>query len=342
MMMVATPLDADAPARGTSSPVAFAIGDVPVRGPLVLAPMSGYNDQPFRRLCRRFGAALVYTGLLSSKAIIHGPHRLGSPRSQDMLRFHPEEEPLVCQLFGDTGSEIAEAARRIQDLGMAVIDLNLGCAAPKVAEAGSGAALLRDPAKVGAIFARLTAAVSLPVTGKIRLGWDDDARNYLEVARVMEANGAAMIAVHGRTAEQAYRGTADWDAIAEVKAAVRVPVLASGDVRAAADIDRILAHTGCDGVMIGRAAMGNPWIFRRRDRAGVPWAERKPVIREHLALMVDFHGAYHGVRRFRKHLKWYLRSSGLGRRVRGGLMRCNDADILDQRLAESQPLEQEG
>lgn len=333
MMMATIPLDS---AAGRPSHVAFTIRDVPVRGRVALAPLSGYNDQPFRRLCRRFGAALVYTGLLSSKAIVYDANPLGSPRSQDMLRFHSEEAPLVCQLFGDTGSEIEEAARNIEHLGMAVIDLNLGCAAPKVTQAGAGAALLRDPAKIGAIFAQLTAALALPVTGKIRLGWDDASRTYRAVAQAMEANGAAMIAVHGRTAVQAYHGTADWDAIAEVKAAAGVPVLASGDVKTAADIDRILAHTGCDGVLIGRAAMGNPWIFQGRNRAEVPWVERAPVIREHLAMMVGFHGAYHGVRRFRKHLKWYLRSSGLGRHVRAGLMRCNDADVLGQRLAETQ------
>ena len=316
-------------------PATFYAGSVAIHGPVVLAPMSGYNDQPFRRLCRRFGASLVYTGLLSSPAIVHGPGRWGARRSADMLRLHPEESPLGVQLFGGREAVIVEAARRIEPLDMDLVDINLGCAKPKVTGSGAGAALMRDPAEVGRIFAGLSAALHTPVSGKIRLGWDDDSLNYLEVARALEDNGAVLIAVHGRTAEQAYRGSANWDAIAEVKQAVQVPVLASGDVKRVADIARILEATGCDGVMIGRAAIGNPWIFAGRDRETVPWAERLPVILEHLAMMLDFHGDYHGVHRFQKHLRAYLQSSGISRRVRARITRCVDADQLQGLLADS-------
>jgi nifR3 family TIM-barrel protein len=308
---------------------AFFIRDLPIHGDLILAPLSGYNDQPFRRLCREFGAALTYTGLLAVNAIFGG-----SRRTSEMLRFHPAERPLAAQIFGSDEETIEAAARFIEPLGIDVLDVNLGCAEPKVVKGGGGAALLQDPAKIGRIFARLARALSIPVTAKIRLGWDEAGRNYLEVARVLEDNGAALIAVHGRTAVQAYSGAADWDAIAEVKQAVHVPVLASGDVRSVADIDRIRRHTGCNGVMIGRAAVGNPWLFRRLDLAQVPLEERVPVISRHLRWMVDFHGPLHGVQRFRKHLLGYLRETCVARRVRRQLLQCDDPDRLLMMLGQ--------
>ncbi len=299
------------------------IRDLPVYGNLILAPLSGYNDWPFRRLCREFGAALVYTGLLSAQGILYG-----SQRTHEMLAFHADERPLVCQLFGGEVDTLLAAAQVVVAAGADVLDVNLGCPEPKVTKKGYGAALLKDPAQIGRIFARLTRAVPLPVTAKIRLGWDAASRNYLEVARAMEENGAALIAVHGRTADQFYLGEADWDAIAEVKQAVSVPVLASGDVRCVADIARIQAHTGCDGVMIGRAAVGNPWIFGLRDRDAVPLAERVSVMLRHLRDMVDEAGAYHGLVCFRKHLSEYLRRAGLPRHLRAEMTNCDDLDRL--------------
>ncbi len=297
----------------------FFIRDLPIHGPLILAPLSGYNDQPFRRLCLEFGAALVYTGLLSASAILYG-----SQRSEEMLRFHADEHPLACQLFGSDADMLEKAARTVEALGIDVLDFNMGCAEPKIVKGGYGAALLKDPARIGRIMERLVRTVRVPVTGKIRLGWDAGSRNYLEVARILEDSGAAMIAVHGRTAEQQYTGLADWDAIAEVEQAVRIPVIASGDVKCAADIPRIQAHTGCDGVMIGRAAIGNPWIFQRRDLPDVLWEERKPVIMEHLQRMVDFHGEVQGHRRFRKHLRRYLTSTNVSRQQRRAFLRCEE------------------
>ncbi len=318
-----------------TGPPAFHAGNVPIAGRVILAPMSGYNDQPFRRLCRRFGASLVYTGLLSSPAIVHGPGRWGARRTAEMLRLHPEEVPLAVQLFGGEEAVIVEAARRIEPLDMALLDINLGCAKPKVTRSGAGAALMRDPARVGRIFAQLSAVLDTPVSGKIRLGWDADSRTYLEVARAMVDNGAVLVAVHGRTAEQAYTGSADWDAIAEVKQAVQVPVLASGDVKRVADIAHILDATGCDGAMVGRAAIGNPWIFAGQDRDTIPWLERLPVVLEHLAMMLEFHGDYAGVHRFRKHLRAYLQSSGIPRRARIRITQCPDPDELQALLTES-------
>lgn len=316
---------------------AFRLGKTAVWGRLVLAPMSGYNDQPFRRLCRRFGAALVYTGLISSNAIVYGIRAQGNARTEEMLRFHPEERPVVCQLFGSVDSMIVEAARQVEGFGVAAIDINLGCATPKVAGSGAGASMLRDVGAVARLFAELTRTLSVPVSGKIRLGLEDGSRNYLEVARAIADNGAALIAVHGRTAEQAYRGTADWAAIAEVKRAVSIPVLASGDVKEPDDIERILDITRCDGVMIGRAAIGNPWVFQGIRRGEIPWAERVLLVQEHLQMMIAFHGPHHGVRRFRKHLRGYLLSSGVSRRDRAALMHCDDAGQLHALLAGAGP-----
>lgn len=315
--------------------MAFKIGNSTIEGPLVLAPMAGYNDQPFRRLCRRFGASLIYTGLMAANTIRFGAGALGTPRSEAMLSLHPDESPLVLQLVGSDARALEEAAIKVTSLGMAMLDVNLGCSAPKIVRSGAGAALLHEPDAIGRIFARLTHVLPLPVSGKIRLGWDESSLTYLDVARAMVDNGAALIAVHGRTAVQGYHGAADWDAIAAVKRAVSIPVLASGDVKVVADIKRISDHTGCDGVMIGRAAIGNPWIFQGRDRDEVPWMERLSVIREHLAMSVAHHGAYHGVVRFRKHLGAYLRGSTVPRRVRVRMMVCDDAVELGRLLAQA-------
>jgi tRNA-dihydrouridine synthase B len=317
---------------------AFLIGDLPVYGELVLAPMSGFNDQPFRRLCQEFGAALTYTGLLAANSILHGRHQYGNRRTDEMLRLHPDEHPLVCQLFGSDIKVLECAAQKILPLLMDVIDVNMGCAKYKIIRGGAGAALLRDPKKMGTIIHRLSQVIPLPVTAKIRLGWDDQDRKdrlYLDLARKLEDNGAAMIAVHGRTAEQGYQGVADWDAIAEIKQTLQVPVLASGDVKCAADIQRIKTHTGCDAVMIGRAAIGNPWIFQNRDRDAVSWSERLPVILQHLEGSLAFHGSNHGLKRFRKHLRGYLRRSGLPRWYRSDMLICDDANTLVNLLQAS-------
>jgi nifR3 family TIM-barrel protein len=317
---------------------AFTIRDLPVSGPLILAPMSGYNDRPFRALCREFGAALVYTGLISVKAIVYGDEPLGNARTREMLRFHPEEHPVVCQLYDDDPGRIAEAAQEVATLPVDVIDLNMGCAKHKITRDGAGVALMADPVKVGRIFSALSSAVDCPITGKIRLGLDETDRrqkHYLKVLDAMIQGGASLIAVHGRTGEQDFRGEVDYSAIAEIKTYVSVPVLASGDVKRAADIPRILAATGCDGVMIGREAIGHPWIFQRRDRTDVPWSERKPVVLRHLKATLAFHGERHGVHRFRKHLKGYFRHSSVARSRRMKVMQCQDAERLIALLAET-------
>jgi nifR3 family TIM-barrel protein len=300
------------------------IGPVPIYGPAILAPLAGYSDSPYRRICREYGSAMSYTEFVSAYSVLHA-----NAQTLHMLHFDPVERPIVFQIFGSREDVLAEAACRLEQLGPDVIDVNMGCAAHKVVDHGSGASLLQDPAKIGRIFARLTRALTVPVTGKIRLGWDEQSCNYGLVARILEENGAALIAVHARTRAQNYGTPAVWDAIAQVKQTVSIPVLGNGDVQTAADIERMMEHTGCDGVLIGRAAIGNPWIFQRRAAEQVGVAERMDMIYRHLDAMLDFYGPERGLIHFRKHVVKYLRGLPNAAALKDQLLRCTSrADFI--------------
>jgi tRNA-dihydrouridine synthase B len=279
--------------------VAFLVGGIPICGAVMLAPMAGYSDVPNRAICRSFGSAMSYTEFVSVDEIL-----VDSQRARALLDYVEADRPMVFQLFGNDAQKMVEAARRVEMLGPDIIDVNMGCSTRRVSGRGAGVGMMPQPELVAETFELLSRHVSVPVTGKIRLGWDGN-RNYLEIARIMEANGASMIAVHPRTKEQQYGGRACWEAIADVKQVVSVPVLGSGDVRTPENIDRMLAQTGCDGVMIGRGAIGNPWLFARLDRRRLPFSEIAATTREHLSLMLRYYGDY-GLILFRKHLKRYL------------------------------------
>jgi nifR3 family TIM-barrel protein len=279
---------------GTSNPIQ-------VSGDLILSPMDGYSDLPFRSVCRELGSAISYTEFISAIDVLGGINHV-----EDKLVFAPAERPVAFQIFDNDPDRLLEAALRLQEYGPDFIDINLGCSDKSVSGRGAGAGLLRTPHLIAHIFQKLTAALEMPVTGKMRLGWDDASRNYLQVAKIIEDNGGAMIAVHGRTRQQGYRGDADWDAIAEVCQAVRVPVIGNGDVRTVADIERLKSYTGCHAVMIGRAAVGNPWIFSRLDRHQVPPAQVHQIMLLHLERMLSFHGQERGLLVFRKHTSRYL------------------------------------
>jgi nifR3 family TIM-barrel protein len=223
---------------------------------------------------------------------------------------------LVYQVFDNDPARLLEAALRLQERGPDIIDINLGCSVRRVSGRGAGAGLLRTPLKVARIFRTLSRALEVPVSAKIRLGWDEGTRNYLLIARVIEENGGALVAVHGRTKAQGYGGRADWDAIAEIKSCLSLPVIANGDVRSVADIERIKAHTGCEAVMIGRAAIGNPWIFSRQDRRDVPVEQVRSMMLEHLERMLAFYGRERGLVLFRKHAKHYVSPDRLTRQQR--------------------------
>jgi tRNA-dihydrouridine synthase B len=288
----------------------FFIGTIPVNGDAILAPMDGYSDWPFRSLCSALGSAMSYTEFVRAEAITHA-FEVTRPR----FTYEEPERPVVFQIYGDDPDEILKAALRIQELSPDIIDINMGCPSKTVANRGAGVGLMRTPLKVARIFRKLSAALKVPLTAKIRLGWEGQ-RNYALIARIVEENGAAAIAVHGRTKEQGYRGEADWDAIAEVRAAVKIPVIGNGDVKTVADIDRMQQYTGCQAVMIGRAAVGNPWIFSRLERSQVTPEMVHQMVCRHLERSVAFYGPHKGLILFRKHAMQYLKLQRLPRSVR--------------------------
>lgn len=308
----------------------FHVGDVPVYGRLVLAPMAGFSDKPFRVICREHGSAMSYTEFVGAGAILNANYEIFQ-----RLEYDPAELPQVSmQLFGQDVDQMVGAAQRLQGLGPGVIDVNMGCSVHDVTGRGAGAALLRHPAQIGRIFRALAAALDVPVTGKIRLGWEATARNYREVAHVLEDSGAALIAVHGRTKDQNYSHRADWDAIAEVKQSVRVPVIGNGDVRTLGDIERMFARTGVDAIMIGRGAIGNPWLFQYRDLYQVPLAEKMQMVRRHLAAMLEYYGDRLGLLLFRKHMARYARGIHMNREHYIELMQATEVDAFLALIAE--------
>jgi nifR3 family TIM-barrel protein len=280
----------------------FTIGDVPIYGDLILAPMDGVTDQPFRKLCRKLGSAMIVTEFVNAIDVMED-----NPRYPKRTVFDTAQRPVALQILGDNPERMLEAAvQLVEQVQPDILDINLGCQSKNVTSRGAGAALLRQPEKIGRIFSLMTAQFKIPVTGKIRLGWDESSLNYLEVAQTIQDHGGAMVAVHGRTRKQAYRGKARWTPIREIKQTLQIPVIGNGDVRTVADIDAIKAETGCDAVMIGRAAVANPWIFNRLDRNQVPDTIVRQTLHGHLDDMLAFYSE-RGVITFRKYLKACLR-----------------------------------
>ena len=306
---------------------AFYVRDVPVYGDLILSPMDGFSDLPFRSICREFGSAMSYTEFTACEAIMRNV-----PQALRQLDYLPHEQPqLSFQIFDNSEDRIVETAIKIEGLGLSqgggMVDLNMGCSVSGVSGRGAGAGLLREPDKIGRIFNRMSKAVKVPVTGKIRLGWDKLSLNHVTVAKILEDNGASLVAVHGRTRDQAYKGEANWDAIAEVKRAVKIPVIANGDVKTVADIARVKNITGCDGVMIGRAAIGNPWIFQRKDREQVTLQDTLTLMRRHLQVMLDYFGD-RGLILFRKHAARYIHGIPGGAALRHALVTAETAELV--------------
>ncbi|NOY98648.1 MAG: tRNA-dihydrouridine synthase family protein [Chloroflexi bacterium] len=292
----------------------FHVRDIPVYGDALLSPMIGFSDLPFRSLCRELGSAMSYTEFVRAESIIRKNEHYAKK-----LSYRESERPVVFQIFGDDPRLLLEAALRAQELGPDILDVNMGCPAKAVVNRGAGVGLMRTPVKAARIFKKLSAALEVPVTGKIRLGWDD-CRSYKLIARIVEENGGALIAVHGRTKEQGYGGRADWDAIAEVRAAVGIPVIGNGDVKTVADIQRMKSHTGCEAVMIGRAAIGNPWIFAGIDRELVTLDQVRRMMSRHLERNLAFYGPRLGLELFRKHAVQYVAPYRLSREMRRKLL----------------------
>lgn len=287
------------------------IGAFTFDDPVFLAPMAGVTDTAYRVIVHDMGCPLAFAEMVSSQGIHYR-----NEHTMKMLRTEAGERPIAMQIFAKSAAMAAEAAAYIEEIETAdILDFNMGCPAPKVVKNGEGSALMREPKKAEEILTAVRRATKLPFTVKMRLGWDDASRNAVEIARMAEAVGVDAVAVHGRTREQFYSGNADYAAIAEVKRAVNIPVIVSGDIRRSADLARALDITGADAVMIGRGAQGNPWIFpqlihwlRTGDELPPPTlTERAQVILRHLGLLVGYKGEYIGIREMRKHAAWYTR-----------------------------------
>lgn len=313
------------------------IGDVTLTNNIILAPMAGVSDLPFRLLCRELGAGMVCMEMVSAKAIYYH-----NKNTDALMEIHPQEIPVSLQLFGSDPDIISEMAKKIEERPFSVLDINMGCPVPKVVNNGEGSALMKNPGLVEEILKKLVKAVHKPVTVKIRKGFDDDHVNAVEIAKIAEQCGVAAVAVHGRTREQYYSGEADWDIIAQVKDAVTIPVIGNGDVDSARKAKQLLEYTGCDGVMIGRAAQGNPWIFREvktyLETGEIPpqptRQEKKELILRHADLQLQYKGEYTGVREMRKHLSWYSVGMPHSNRFRQMINTMETMDELRQGVEE--------
>lgn len=307
----------------------FFVGNVHIAGDRLLAPMDGFSDSPFRSVARRLGSAASYTEFISGIDVLHGNHFV-----EDKISFFPEERPVIFQIFDQEPERILRVARDLEKYQPDIIDINMGCPTKSVSGRGAGAGLLLDPEKIETIFSSLAKVLSVPISGKIRLGWDENSRNYLTIAKIIEENGGQMLAVHGRTREQLYTGKADWDAIAEVKSALSIPVIGNGDVQVKEDIARMKEYTGCDAVMIGRAAIGNPWIFSGLNRDEVKPVQVYETMCFHFERMIRFYGPEYGLVLFRKHTNRYLAPYDLPRDIRRDLLTENEPQAFMEMLSD--------
>lgn len=313
------------------------IGNAELKNNIFLAPMAGVTDMPFRRICANFGAGLVYSEMISAKGLYYN-----DKKTAELMQISDDERPCAIQIFGSDPDIMAEIIPKVMAYKPDIIDINMGCPTPKIVNNGDGSALLKHPGLIGKIVRAVSDASSVPVTVKIRKGWDDNSVSAVETARIIEENGAAAIAVHGRTRAQFYSGEADWDIIRQVKQAVKIPVIGNGDIWSAADAKRLIDYTGCDAVMVARGAEGNPFIFRQINELFQTGEisffpsprQRLAQALEHAKALAAFKGEERGIKESRKHIAWYIKGLPNASGIKGEIFKISDLASMQNILTE--------